>query len=139
MPEVTTALNPSILLVEDDKAISTAVQTLLAHYGYEVTLARTLNEAKKLIQNNPALVILDLMLPDGDGLDLMERMRATGSKARVIILTGSVDPDHERRMKRLKPSKYFRKPLNFFELLEGIRAEIEDMSAKRDPGEKTLI
>jgi DNA-binding response OmpR family regulator len=128
-----------ILLVEDDVAITSAVRTLLNHYEYDVSVARTLVEGRSQLANSPDLVILDLVLPDGDGLDLLERMRRLNSPARVMVLTASTDPDHTRRITRLKPARYFRKPLNFFQLLDAIRQEVLLIPAPARPAQTTLI
>lgn len=58
-----------ILLVEDNEPIIKAITFLLSKYDYEVVVATTIRSARNLIQNNIDLVILDLMLPDGYGLD----------------------------------------------------------------------
>jgi two-component system response regulator TrcR len=115
-----------ILVVEDDRVTYSALTMLLRHYHYDVTLARTLAEANRELQRqDPNLVILDLMLPDGNGLDMLEQIRETGRKTRVAVVTGSDLPETEKRLRRLRPDWYFRKPLNFIELLQGIQGEPE--------------
>jgi two-component system, OmpR family, lantibiotic biosynthesis response regulator NisR/SpaR len=113
-----------ILVVEDDRVTYSALTILLRHYHYDVTLARTLAEGKReLERQDPDLVILDLMLPDGNGLEVLEQIRETGRKTRVAVVTGSDMPETEKRLRRLRPDWYFRKPLNFIELLQGIQGE----------------
>ena len=117
-------LPPSVLVVEDDPTLSAAVAVLLHHYGYAVRTAATLADARQaLAGHDPDVVVLDLGLPDGSGLDLLEHLRASGRRARVAVLTSDVDPDHLRRLKHLRPDRFFRKPMNFLDLLAGIRAE----------------
>ena len=75
----------------------------------------------------PDVMVLDLMLPDGSGIDLLEAVRAAGKPTRVIVLTGSHDAALERKVRRLAPEAVYHKPLNFLELLEGIREQITEV------------
>jgi DNA-binding response OmpR family regulator len=131
--------NAKILIVEDDVAISSALQTLLHHYEFNTTVARTLTEGRNQLASLPNLIILDLVLPDGDGIDLLERIRRINCQVPVIVLTGSADPEHHRRIIRLKPARRFQKPLNFFELLDAIRHELELKGVPDPAAQPTLI
>lgn len=116
-----------MLVVEDDPALSSAIDVLLRHYGYAVQMAATLADARRhLAGGDPDVVVLDLGLPDGNGADLLEQMRSTGRRARVLVLTASVDPPTLRRLKGLRPDRFLRKPMNFLDLLDGIRGEVVD-------------
>lgn len=67
----------TILLVEDDVDLSKALRSRLAHTGYEVRWAASVAEAEAALRaGRPDLVILDLMLPDGNGVDLLRAIRA---------------------------------------------------------------
>ena len=114
----------TVLVVEDDRSVSAAVQVLLTHYGYAVDVVGTLADARRaLAATDPAVIVLDLNLPDGSGLDLLEQVRATDRRCRVAVLTADVDPAHLRRLKGLRPDRFFRKPLNFLDLLAGVRGD----------------
>lgn len=77
-----------ILLVEDDLSLGMAVRDHLDMQGHTVALARSLAEAENgLITAEPELLLLDLQLPDGQGLDLLRRMRRRGDARPTIILT----------------------------------------------------
>lgn len=58
-----------ILLVEDSQMIVKAIKFLLEEHNYDVSVASTIKDAKEKVSNNYDLVILDVMLPDGNGLD----------------------------------------------------------------------
>ena len=80
----------SILLIEDNEYIIKGIKYLLEANKFKVTVASTLNGAKTLIENKYDLIILDLMLPDGDGLDFYEgylKNKAT------LVLTAKDDED----------------------------------------------
>ncbi len=113
-----------VLVVEDDRLTSAAIEMLLRHYGFDVELAETVADGRRRLDGgNPDVVVLDLNLPDGTGLDLLEHMRTTARRARVVVLTADMDPVHLRRLKQLRPDRFFRKPLNFLDLLAGVRGQ----------------
>lgn len=76
-----------ILIVEDDADILTANRDLLELAGYRVTTARTLAAGRERVaRERPDLIILDILLPDGNGLDLCEELRE-GSDVRILFLS----------------------------------------------------
>jgi DNA-binding response OmpR family regulator len=115
-----------ILIVEDDPAVSSPVKLLLTHYGFDVTVAPTLQDGQKQALSNPDLIVLDVGLPDGNGLELLEKIRLRGQSSLVYILSASTLPEMDRRIRRLVPNQHFRKPFNFFAILEAIRSELPD-------------
>jgi DNA-binding response OmpR family regulator len=117
----TSPSRPRVLLVEDDPASANAMRLLLEHYGFDVCHAQTLCQARQLLGSQPVYVFLDLMLPDGDGAALLEDVRRSGLKTCVAIITGTSDPEHLRRVKRLAPDMILHKPVDFFQLLEKIK------------------
>ena len=80
----------SILLIEDNEYIVKGIKYLLEANNFKVTVASTLKEAASLIENKYDLIILDLMLPDGDGLDFYEEYLK--NKA-TLVLTAKDDED----------------------------------------------
>jgi len=80
-------MNEQILIVEDDERLAAVVRDGLAHYGYQVTVVGGGATALAAVrQRPPALVVLDLMLPDLDGMEVCRRLRASGGPP-VIMLT----------------------------------------------------
>jgi CheY-like chemotaxis protein len=126
----------TVLVVEDDGTVASAIDLLLHHYGYALHIAPTLAEARRLLSTGaaPHVVVLDLNLPDGSGLDLLEQLRSDlRRRTRVIVLTATVDPDQLRRLKRLRPERFLRKPMNFLDLLDAIRGEVAAAMAPAPP------
>jgi len=105
------------LIVEDDAASRHAVQKLLTRSGYNIACAATLAEAETKLPMRPRCLILDLHLPDGSSVALMQKIRAEGLPIRVALTTGSTEPALLGAMMRLKPDAFFRKPYNITELL----------------------
>jgi DNA-binding response OmpR family regulator len=107
-----------VLVVEDDVPTADALRRLLSLYGYEVLLAETVREALRQLAARPDHILLDLMLPDGDGARVLEAVRQSRLASRVVVITGVGDPDHLARVRGLKPEALLRKPVDFTEILE---------------------
>ena len=111
-----------VLVVEDDPATTHALQLLLRHHGYEVVLAASVQDGLRSIRSGPDYVLLDLMLPDGDGMRVLEAIREQGLRSRVVVITGVGDTDHLARVHLLRPDALLRKPADFFQILEKMSA-----------------
>src|SRR4051795_439627 len=81
-------MRPRVLFVEDETSISGPFSSALTREGFDPVVCATLAEARaELARAAPDVVLLDLMLPDGDGRDLAREVRASGSEVPIIILT----------------------------------------------------
>jgi len=122
-----------ILLVEDDPQIIRVLRLELEHEGYEVdTAADGLSGLEKALKE-PDLVVLDLMLPKLDGMEVASRLRAK-SRVPIIMLTAKDRiPDRVAGLDR-GADDYVVKPFSIEELLARIRARLRD----RDPQENLL-
>src|SRR5437867_3548509 len=106
-----------VLVVEDDSATTHALELLLRHQGHEVLMASNVDEALRHVASEPDVILLDLMLPDGDGMHVLEAVRERGLKSRVVVITGVGDADHLDRVHLLKPDALLKKPVDFFQIL----------------------
>ena len=114
-----------VLVVEDDAAISRVLQLELEHEGYEVESARDGLEGLEKALKEPDLVILDLMLPRMDGLEVCRRIRAK-SKVPIIMLTARDRvPDRVSGLD-LGADDYLTKPFATEELLARVRARLRE-------------
>jgi len=115
--------SPMVLLVEDERGLSLTLGDRLRAEGHRVALAGTLRDAARVLdQDDFDLVILDRMLPDGDGLDLCRRLRERGTATPVLMLTarGAV-PDRVSGL-RAGADDYLVKPFDTAELLARVEA-----------------
>src|SRR4051794_17273984 len=81
-------MRPRVLFVEDEESISGPFSSALTREGFDPVVCATLAEARAaLAAQPPDLVLLDLMLPDGDGRDLARELRSGGSEVPIIMLT----------------------------------------------------
>jgi two-component system response regulator MprA len=113
----------SILVVEDERMIGDAVAHALRSDGHEVALAHDGGEAQRLIAAlRPEAIVLDVMLPGVDGLEICRRLRESGSRTPVLMLTAL---DHvEDRVAGLEAGAddYLVKPFAVRELKARVRA-----------------
>ena len=111
-----------ILLVEDNEQIMQGNERMLKRRGYEVTCALTLADARKAVKTRmPDLFVLDIMLPDGSGLDFMAELRKV-SQTPVLLLTGLTTPEDIVRGLTAGGDDYLPKPYDFGVLLARVEA-----------------
>lgn len=111
-----------ILLVEDNEQIMQGNERLLIRRGYEVACALTLLDAQKVLKNKiPDLIVLDIMLPDGSGLNFMAEIRKY-SQVPILLLTGLTTPEDIVRGLTAGGDDYLPKPYDFGVLLARIEA-----------------
>ena len=113
-----------VLVVEDDPSVRGLLQTLLSAEGYEVVTASDgLAGLVKASAANPALVLLDLMMPDLGGVRVLEEMRGDPvlSQIPVIVVTGKIDAVPGMR-EVLGEDNVFLKPFGVGELLARVGA-----------------
>lgn len=112
-----------ILVVEDEERIADFVNRGLENCGYSVELAHTGEAAlAKLRSADYDLVILDLILPDMDGLSILGKLRARKSSPPVLILSARSTLDDRVKGLELGADDYLIKPFAFMELLARVRA-----------------
>jgi two-component system, LuxR family, response regulator FixJ len=81
-----------LLLVEDDELTRRSAARILLHAGHQIDEAATIGRARELLGTHAyERAILDVRLPDGDGLDLLDWIRARGSSMDVLVVTGQDD------------------------------------------------
>lgn len=116
-------MKETILVVEDDPDLSRGVRFNLEHEGYVVTTALTAAAARQAIARDSfSLVLLDLNLPDGDGLEILRTLRERGSHLPVICLTARAQETDVVMGLGLGADDYVRKPFGLAELLARVKA-----------------
>jgi two-component system, OmpR family, KDP operon response regulator KdpE len=113
---------PHVLVVEDDPSVQSLLETLLTAEGYAVTTAGDGTAGlREAVRERPAVVLLDLVMPDLDGLRVLQEMRASAALAEVpvVVLTGRHEeiPSLEER---LGAGRVFPKPFGVTDLLSRI-------------------
>ena len=111
-----------ILLVEDDTALRGALEELLAREGYEVIKASNVRTAQDAMSSDIDLAMLDVGLPDGDGVSLCRQWRSVGVETPILFLTAKDEELDVVRGLDAGGNDYVTKPFRMQELLSRIRA-----------------
>lgn len=123
-------MKAKILIVEDDIFLREGMEELLTKEGYEAVCAKNCAEAKTLFLGDTFdLIILDVMLPDGNGLDLCGYIRSTGADVPVLFLTACDEEFQIVRGLDAGADDYVTKPFRLLELLSRIRALLRRKTA----------
>ncbi len=110
-----------VLVIEDDVDTAGALTRILNRAGYASDLALTLADAMESVQRGaPAIVLLDLSLPDGDGVDAIERLKALGVNE-IIIISGTDDAERTRRCLQAGVFDFILKPAGADDVLKSVR------------------
>ncbi len=122
-----------ILLIEDDYALAMGTTYTLKAEGYEVGHAKNLAEARELLSTNDySLILLDVMLPDGDGFSYLEELSQNGNATPVIFCTAVGDESNIVRGLDLGADDYVTKPYRVKELLSRIAAVLRRAERVKD-------
>ena len=113
-----------LLLVEDDRATYSALRGILTIKGWEVTVATSVADGMAAITPGGApydAVVLDLMLPDGDGEAILAQVRRQfGRSLPVVVTTGVSDAQRLGAVTQMAPAALLRKPIRLADLLNAI-------------------
>jgi DNA-binding NtrC family response regulator len=126
-----------ILIVDDDRAICDYMQTLLERDGYEVkTVLDPLVVEDEVRAGGYHLIILDLMMPKLDGLELLKRIRKVDNDIAVVIFTGFPNLESAVASMKLDAVDYIKKPFNVDEFREVLSRVMRKKGLARTPEEQ---
>ena len=128
-------MSQKILIIEDEPDIRKTLEYNISREGYEVTSASSLSEARQSLElSSFSLLLLDLMLPDGSGLDLFRELKQDKSKSSmsVIILTAKDDEVDKVVGFELGADDYVTKPFSVRELILRVKAVLKRGVSKSD-------
>ncbi len=113
----------SILIVEDDEGVGPSIAHLLREEGYDVEVAFDGRAALDRLRRDPlpSLILLDLLMPEMDGIEFRVRQLADARMARVPVIVMSARPDVAQLANQLLVADFLPKPMNFEELLHVVQ------------------
>jgi DNA-binding NtrC family response regulator len=131
----------SVLVVEDNPDLVMGLQDFLQHDGFEVTVAGTLARAIELVRTHHFnVIILDLGLPDGDGIEVLRETQRSDSSLPVVIVTAHISADRTVGSLAEGAFAYLTKPYDREELRHTLRRAIgvKELAAKAERTERLL-
>ena len=132
--------SPVILVVEDDPAMRAGLKDNLEIEGYRVICAGNLKEGEKALADSIDMILLDVMLPDGDGIKFCRKLRSRGIPQPVIMLTAKGEEMDKVSGLESGADDYIVKPFSLRELLARIHAHLRRrQSAGLSPSEQVQI
>jgi two-component system OmpR family response regulator len=125
-----------VLVVDDEPNIADLVSTVLRYEGYDVMSAANGREALAAVERfHPALIVLDVMLPDLDGFEVQRRLAQAGARVPVLFLTARDAVEDKVRGLTLGADDYVTKPFSLEELVARVKAVLRRAGA----GETTSV
>jgi DNA-binding NarL/FixJ family response regulator len=122
-----------LVVIDDHEAMRGGLEVLLAQSGHDVVgAAGNVASAMDLLANGPEVALVDLRLPDGNGIDLTRSMLEREPRLGVILYTGEAAPEHLQEALDAGASGYVLKTADLQELLEAVR-EVADGGRYVDP------
>ena len=116
-----------LLLLEDDQILSETLEHFLTRAGYEIDVALTMEEAEDLtFDNKYDLYLLDINLPEGSGLELLEALRYADDNTPAIFITALTDMSSISEGFKLGAMDYIKKPFDPEELLIRLKAKFKN-------------
>lgn len=129
-------MSKRILVIDDEEAILESLQMYFTEKGYIVNCAKTANEGLSFASSfDPDLIILDVRLPDVDGLEILERLKCLSRRSPVIIITAFHDMDTTIRAVKKGAFEYIPKPIDIEELDLAVRKALRVKNENFDKNE----
>lgn len=126
-------MKPLVLVVDDDDAVQFAFNRYLSKTGYDVEVAASLSEARELLNSRTFDgILLDLNLPDGNGIDWIAEARSERPDIALIVITGLGDIPTAVEAMRRGADHFLTKPVDMAELEVSLKKAIEFGSLRRD-------
>ena len=126
-----------ILIIDDDEALCRSIQLILKTRGYHVRYANTAAAGRDLIEEAmPNLLFLDLVLPDADGLELLEKLCPQYPRLPIVVVSGRQDMTATIAAMRLGACDYLRKPFDVDDIeltIEKLRREFQPLETPAAP------
>lgn len=126
----------NILVIDDDVSFCMLLNTFLTRKGFAVSTAYSIEEAKQLFdQTKFQLILTDVRLPDGDGVEILKYVKEENPTIQVILMTGYTDIKTAVNAMKLGAFDYVAKPINSDQILDTIKQALSKSTDKRTVSE----
>ena len=133
-------MKKSVLIIDDDLMVQTAIAAFLAEVGFDVYTASTLAGARESVSRRSyEAVIVDQLLPDGSGIDLIREFRAISADMAIVVITGAADVPLAVKAMQEGADNFLPKPLSFDNLLFFLKKSLEVSSLRRISGSRKRL
>ncbi|QWU17774.1 two-component system, OmpR family, response regulator MprA [Paenibacillus sophorae] len=133
-------MRPNILIIDDDEKIISMLRRGLAFEGYDVkTASNGADGLRAVLNSDPDVVVLDVMMPQVDGFEVCRRLREGGSTVPVLMLTAKDEVEHRVKGLDLGADDYLVKPFALEELLARVRALLRRGSEQSGGSEQAAV
>lgn len=130
----------NILIVDDDKDICEYMELLLAKNGYKVVTTQEPTSAVEILRSDEFhVVVLDIMMPELSGMELLEEIRNFDNDIAIIIFTGNPTVDTAVKSMKFDVSDYIKKPFDIDEFTESLNKILREKGLLVDPAEQLLV
>jgi len=119
-------MDERVLIVEDDKALCGALARVASRWGDEILQAHRVSDALELLDTNPTLLIIDVRMPDGSGLDVVEAASQRRPVPTMVAVSGEASPEESFRLAQAGVRAYLAKPLGLGEFVSLVEAAMRD-------------
>ena len=118
-----------VLVIDDEALVRRSIERALTDSGYEVLTAASVEEGSTLFaQRRPHVVVLDVRLPDGSGLDLLPRLRRIDPAAKIVMVTAFGEMADVVRAMRLGACDFLKKPFDLEEVEHAVRSAARSLT-----------
>jgi DNA-binding NtrC family response regulator len=116
---------PTLLVIDDDRSVPFLIERAVQGTGVDVLPARSVNEGLELLSRRPDVVLLDIMLPEGSGLEAVQKIQAKDPKLPIIFITAGGTSDTTIEAMKLGAYDYLLKPLDLPKLRDLVERALE--------------
>lgn len=118
-------MKTKILIVDDEHHIVELLEDLLLHKGYHIARAFSQAEARDQIEKfKPTIILLDIKLPDGDGVEFLKEIKVDHANIDIIMITGLADKEIALRALKNGAADYVTKPIDLNYLANSVLAKV---------------
>ena len=133
-------MKQNILIIDDDPMVRSSIAAFLKEFGFNIHMVSTLAGARESISTQSyEAVIIDQLLPDGSGIDLIRELRAISADMAIVVITGAADVPLAVKAMQEGADNFLPKPVNFDGLLVFLRKSLEVRSLRRISGSRKRL